>query len=259
MTEMSFVFMPLMGGLGNQLFQYAAAYVVAKRNNAKILLHDLNENPHNTKGHNYIKELFVDASECLIQPIDIEEFQQGGTSQYNIWDPNAVKLPCRMSGYFQYIPALNPCINEIIENLRGTLQVKEYQDNAFLHIRRGDYLLFPNVHHSQRPDYYLLAYLHLTKSRGSNPKKILVFSDDISWCKNQDWIRCIPKVEFYENEDEIESLREMAQCQGGAIMANSTFSLWGAYLSKTRYVYYPKQWIQGFSIESIVPSHWVCI
>jgi hypothetical protein len=253
--------MPLMGGLGNQMFQYAAAYCVAKRNNAKLYVHDMKLNTHNKKGHNYIKELFLDASESLIPPVWLDEFQQGGHSQYHPWDPSAVKLPCRMSGYFQYIPALHSCLPELVEKFRAALCVGPSTDNVFLHIRRGDYLDYSDIHHLQTPDYYLLSYLRLTQARGDTPKKVLVFSDDIPWCKEkeQEWLRSIPNLEFYENDDEIESLREMAQCKGGAIIANSTFSLWAAYLCKTSYVYYPKLWIQGFSIESIVPRLWACI
>jgi hypothetical protein len=257
MSQSPYVFVPLLGGLGNQMFQYCAGFVVAKLNHGRLLLKNSTENGHNIKNHNYVKLLFQDASECLVAPNDWVKYHQI-TPPFSSWNPVGLRLPCRLEGYFQYYPVLEPFLPELIEKFRQILRVKETTDTVLLHIRRGDYVEKSQIHYLQSAHYYYAAYKHLNRILQAIPPKVLVFSDDIEWCKNQEWIQKIPNVSFYENENELETLAEMASCGGGAIIANSTFSWWGAILSKTKYVYYPSKWI-AIPIENLFPTHWVCI
>ena len=68
----------------------------------------------------------------------------------------------------------------------------------------------------------------------------------------------MPNISFYENENELETLAEMGRCGGGAIIANSTFSWWGAMLSKSKVVYYPSRWI-GCPVYDLFPKEWIRI
>jgi hypothetical protein len=257
MRQSPFVFVPLHGGLGNQMFQYSAGFIVAKLNHAQLYLQNSNENAHNKKNHNYVKLLFQDASECHVPPKGVLLYRQA-KSPFCSWNPVGLSLPCHLEGYFQYYPVLEPFLYQLIERFRQALRVKQTTDTVFLHIRRGDYVEKSKIHYLQSAQYYYAAYKHLNKILRALPPNVLVFSDDIEWCKKQDWIQKIPNVSFYENEDELETLAEMASCGGGAIIANSTFSWWGAILSKTKYVYYPSKWI-AMPIENLFPKHWVCI
>jgi hypothetical protein len=256
MTQVPFVFVPLLGGLGNQMFQYAAGYIVAKLNEGKLFLQPSTDNLHNTKNHNYIQLLFQDASECLVCPQHILKYHQS-RPPFSSWNPIGVSLPCRLEGYFQYYPILEPFLPELIERFRKALHVNETNNTVFLHVRRGDYVEKSHIHYLQGPEYYYTAYKHLNRILQFIPPKLLVISDDIEWCKKQEWIQAFPNVDFYENENELETLAEMARC-GGAIIANSTFSWWGAMLSKTKHVYYPSKWI-AIPVEDLFPKHWVCI
>jgi hypothetical protein len=257
MEQGPFVFTEVFGGLGNQLFQYAAAFMVAKLNNALLYVRPDGNNDHNIKKHNYVKRLFIDAEECVMPEESFTRYNQQ-LSPFFPWNPLEVKVPVRMEGYFQYYPAIEPCLPLLVERLRQALCVNETTQDVFLHIRRGDYVEKREFHYLQGPEYYAQAYLQLIEKLQKLPERVVLFSDDIEWCKQQDWIRSIPSITFYESDDEIETLRAMATCGGGAIIANSTYSWWGAILSKTEHVYYPSRWI-GCKVFDLFPKNWVCI
>ncbi len=123
----------------------------------------------------------------------------------------------------------------------------EKNDFIAVHVRRGDYVgntfyvdLFEN-------GYYQRAMAAL-------PGDYLVFSDDIAWCKEQEIFQtCF----FSENRNEVEDLNLMASCKGH-IIANSSYSWWGAYLSPHEgTVIAPAQW-HGDGVErTILPSKWI--
>ena len=257
MDGKSYVFIEVFGGLGNQLFQYASAFMVAQLTQSKLYVQQDKTNPHNIKQHNYVQRLFIDAEE---PPAQLEGFNRFNQEVYSFypWNPLDVKVPVRMEGYFQYYPAIEPILPHLVERLRKALGAEDTTENVCMHIRRGDYVGKSDFHFLQGPEYYAQAYLQLVAKTNKIPERVMLFSDDIDWCKNQDWLRSIPGLMFYENNDEIETLREMARCGGGAIIANSTFSWWGAILSKTPHVYYPSRWI-GCKVFELFAKNWVCI
>jgi hypothetical protein len=255
-----FVCVNLFGGLGNQLFQYAAGKVVANQNHCQLFVNKEIENAHNKFGHNYANELFTSAVEVdwprgplgewlfHSQGVNVVSQQDG----FAPWDPTTVSSPCIMNGYFQYYPALMNILPSLIQELKQRGPSFPDLQATFLHIRRGDYVSKPEFHYLQGQDYYLKAIHYI------QPTKILVFSDDIEWCKQQEWLAQNPLVEFVEENDEIQSLFRMASCQEGAILANSTFSWWAAMLSGASKVVYPSKWIAQ-EVYSLFPSHWICI
>jgi len=255
MSQEPFVYFNVYGGLGNQMFQYAAAYIVSKTHGIKLYIQDSGENHHNILGHNYVKKLFLDASECFAEPGPYLEYQH---QDFFPWDPKDIQAPTRLRGHFQYYPTLIPYLPELTQKFKEALNVGESNNSVFLHIRRGDYLKNPHIHFLQGREYYLTALEQLVNRLEAYPDKILVFSDDIEWCKSQEWLKCIPNIAFYENDDELESLAEMARCGGGAILANSTFSWWGAVLSEAKHIYYPSRWTAG-TVYNLFPQDWICI
>ena len=249
--------MELFGGLGNQIFQFCAAYTIAKYNKSPLFLRNSINNYHNTKNFNYIKLLFTDAIESEEPPGECLYYAQAN-SPFSSWHPQTIRAPCRIDGYFQYYPTIEPSLSELIPKFRQALAIHHTTNTVMMHVRRGDYVEKAEIHYLQGPEYYYAAYKHLNQILQALPPKVLVFSDEIDWCKNQAWIQAIPNVDFYENSNELETLAEMARCGGGAIIANSTFSWWGAMLSQTPYVYYPSKWI-SMPVENLFPIHWVCI
>jgi hypothetical protein len=259
-----FVCVELMGGLGNQLFQYAAAKAIQKYSRGRLLLNKESSNIHNINGHNYAKELFTDAEEVDIPINATWVLEAQGVKIYNQqngfeeWNPQNIIAPCLLKGYFQYYPAIKSVIPYIRKLLLENLHVTKLNpDTAFLHVRRGDYVAYSDFHYLQDESYYTTAYSQLCRQRGKNgsPHKLLVFSDDIEWCKLQQWLLTLPGVEFIEEKDELKSLSQMISCLGGAIIANSTFSWWAAVLSDTPYVIYPKKWIAQ-KVENLFPEEW---
>lgn len=114
-------------------------------------------------------------------------------------------------------------------------QILQTPNSCFLHIRRGDYLQIP-IYVKLGSTYYNNAIKAL-KDKISKPH-IFVFSNDIAWCKEFFLDSLDPLVienvtfSFIENNDEgnaIEEMELMRSCQH-AIIANSTFSWWAAYL-----------------------------
>ncbi len=258
-----FVCVELFGGLGNQIFQYAAGKAVARYNNCELLVNKERDNKHNVNGHNYARELFTDAVEVDFPTNDAWLFQQQGVHMYKqsngfeAWNPKDIPVPCILSGYFQYLPAIEFVLPEVRAILMKNLHEYPYQRNdlAFLHVRRGDYLKLPDFHYIQTEEYYTKA-LQLLFQKNPEIRELYVFSDDLQWCKQQAWLHHIPFVKFIENTDEIRSLSLMSLCIGGAVIGNSTYSWWGAMLSRSKHVIYPSRWIAQ-KIENLFPSHWV--
>ena len=139
---------------------------------------------------------------------------------------------------------LEPC-KEIIDELENPI---------FMHLRRGDYVANPAAHPMCSLEYYAEALTHFDKDI-----PVLVFSDDIDWCKEQpffedDRFMLSEFAEKYEQTCDTLFGRQqalipyydlclMTLCSGG-IIANSTMSWWGAWLMKNRTqpIIYPTQW-----------------
>lgn len=126
-----------------------------------------------------------------------------------------------LTGFFQSWKYFEHCKDEVKEVFKLP-HVEGYEDYVSIHVRRGDY-----VHHAGSfppitEDYILEA---MSRMPGLN---YLVFSDDIQWCKDlmSGWNA---NIIFSEGRSEAEDLSLMASC-GHHIIANSSFSWWGAYL-----------------------------
>ena len=133
-----------------------------------------------------------------------------------------------------------------------------------IHIRRGDYSSNPqtNVFHGLLPlDYYRSA---MSVIEGRFPKvSYYVFSDDLSWCREN--LKFKDQVAFVDiNADKTAwmDMRLMSACQHH-IIANSSFSWWGAWLSgnRNKIVIAPKKWVNMPEVDArdIIPSGWVTI
>ena len=126
-------------------------------------------------------------------------------------------------------------------------------DKVSIHVRRGDYVVPPHdafYTNLCNTDYYEKA-IALFPS-----EKFLVFSDDIPFCKT--YFKG-EQFEFSEGRSEIEDLNLMASCKRGNIIANSSFSWWGAYLSGNpgNKIIAPKNW----SIREVtkLPKEWTVV
>lgn len=211
------------GRLGNQIFQFAFLYGL-----------------HKLKGYDYCIPPNTDLLNCfninckiqnnLILP---KKFESGFGFDKSY--PLNYKDKLDYKGYFQTEKYFKHCKRDLIQ----TLQFKELhkktlpeQNLISIHVRRGDYV--GNAHHP----VVSLEYINQAKLYFQN-KKFIVFSDDINWCKEQNI------GDYYaENINHYTDLYQMTQCSG-SIIANSSFSWWGAYLTPKEKVVAPKHWFSG--------------
>lgn len=130
-----------------------------------------------------------------------------------------------------------------------------------VHVRRGDYLSEGALekHGICSIDYYKKAISHISASLKS--PKFYVFSNDPAWV-HENIISLFDALEFnvVENLSQEEDLWLMAQCENN-IIANSSFSWWGAYLAKNinQIVIAPTPWYDKEQVTSQDPclEHWV--
>jgi hypothetical protein len=141
---------------------------------------------------------------------------------------------------------------EVLRSIRNT------ENSVSLHIRRGDYTLASEGNVALPFKYYSNA-MHYMKQRLTNPT-FFVFSDDIKFAK-ENIDKNSPAV-FVEHNDSLsahEDLRLMSNCKHH-IIANSTFSWWGAWLgtSKSKIVLAPRKWLVANcpTENDLIPSTW---
>jgi len=114
-------------------------------------------------------------------------------------------------------------------------------NTAFVHVRRGDYVKYKDQHPPCSLDYYREA-----TSLFPENTIFLVFSDDIEWCKEKFEDE---RFVFIHNDEDYIDLYLMTLCKG-AIMANSSFSWWGAWLGEKEKVIAPALWFGEGSINN---------
>lgn len=122
-------------------------------------------------------------------------------------------------------------VDEVITNLRSSRKTL-----VSLHVRRNDYLAHAYFHCVQSIGYYKKAIEALREEN----ILVVIFSDDLSWCKEH--FEFIKDKVFVQDKDYIEMMI-MSKCDHN-IIANSSFSWWGAYMNTNinKKVVYPSKW-----------------
>lgn len=125
-----------------------------------------------------------------------------------------------------------------------------------IHVRRGDYVNFPNHHPTQSLKYYLEGIEILKRETDL----FVVFSDDINWCKEN---FKLDNIFYIENEKDYIELYLMSICSHN-IISNSSFSWWGAWLNKneSKKVISPLKWFGDaikHNTDDILPEKWIKI
>lgn len=236
-----------LGQLGNQMFQYAALRGIAKNkgydfiipnhknvfddgigNKIKIELFNCFKlsNLHNTgmlhngyapivkeKQFHFDKELF---------DLCPDEISLCGFFQSEKWFKN-IESSIREDFTFH---------DEIFSSCEEMMQ--DYHNAVSLHIRRGDFLINSDNHYNLQLDYYEKALRYFSD------EIVIVFSDDHKWCKKQD-IFSDDRFLIAEGNINYVDLCLMSMCNSH-IIANSSFSWWGAWLANSKKVIAPKKW-----------------
>ena len=253
------------GRLGNQMFQFAALKGIARNRGFEYCIpptKNQNEwtdhqlfNPFKLSNTTQLNVQFIDAD----RPIVVEgsfSFDEKLFSGCPDWV--SIQGYFQTEKYFKHIKdeikgdfsfkdeIFDPC-NEMLSDLNSPIS---------LHIRRTDYVTNPN-HTALGLDYYEKALKEFDKA-----STVLVFSDDPEWCNQQD-IFSEDRFLIAEGNSNYVDLCLMTLCSKH-IIANSSFSWWGAWLSEQEKVVAPSGWFKGSNNEhldtkDIIPEDWMVI
>ena len=273
--------MRVIGGLGNQLFIYAFARALHIKYNCKIIF-DLksgfvNDNYNRSpKLNKYIKDLQIASSKTIVLFYLTKLFPRFCKIIFNseivvepdfrtIFNFNIESLKKRKSlfiqGYFQspvyfdeYKDQIKADINLEFNKTELVLNLAEKilsSNSVSIHVRRIQYSNLLDL------DHYLRA-IEIIKRDTENPV-FFIFSDDMEWCKNN--FPNADSITFIKHDvdNEVADLWLMTQCKHH-IIANSSFSWWGAWLSSYngKIVVAPVQTQIGVN-NNFYPKNWITI
>lgn len=219
--------------LGNQIFQYATAYSYSLEKNKQLVLNNKFKNEHLFRCFNITNVLFQDTISLT------NTFRESNFSY------NPFLFQTDYNSLFGYFQTEKYFLNKK-QQLMTQLVFKEnnfknnYNDFCFIHVRRGDYLNYPNIHPLCTNTYYDSA-INLIKNKLGSSIKFVVFSDDIDACKTEYSSFKRNNVFFENNLNSYHTLQSMSGCSA-AIIANSSYSWWGAWLGEKQITIAPKQW-----------------
>ncbi len=207
------------GRLGNSMFQVAAAIGYARK-------YGYQWGVPNEQKESTILTHFPNLPRCDYRYRRYNEHQPGHDHDwFNYHDIPDHGPDTLLFGFWQSWKYFDHCKEEVkqvfkLEHISG------YEDYVSIHVRRGDYVQHAGSFPPITKEYLTQA---ASKLFYQHPIKWLVFSDDIEWCKEvlKDWVN----VEFSEGRNEYQDLSLMASC-GHHIIANSSFSWWGAFLGR---------------------------
>lgn len=244
---LSFNLLGNLGRLGNQMFQLASLMGIANNNNLDFIIP-----PKEYFGQQDPNVRVSDAN--IFNTFKLKSFNYGITTFSNFEERyfhfdeelfNNCSENLNLNGYFQCPKYFNHISKEVKESFTFLDDIQEVCNKSFdenfsgtdvasLHVRRGDYLNYTH-HPVQSLEYY---------SQGIScfPENIpiLVFSDDVEWCKSQELFSG-DRFLISENRNTKIDLCLMTMCSYH-IIANSSFSWWGAWLANSKQVIAPSNW-----------------
>lgn len=286
------IIVQLVGGIGNQMFQYAAARRISYINNTPLKL-DISWfeksklRNYNLKCFNIIEDFASPRDIQLIKELNRKKnsiilmgFVEKFIPYYKCWcvkqkyfhyDPNLLNLSDNiyLKGYWQsekYFKDIDNIIRKeyIIKfkpdsyNIEMSNLIKSLE-SVSIHIRRGDYIksfITKKAHGSCSLEYYHNAIKKITKI--IKKPHFFVFSDDINWTKHN--LKISHPVTFIiqnSKDKDFRDLQLMSFCKY-YIISNSSFSWWGAWLNRNpnKIVIAPKKWFNSPILVGLINHFW---
>jgi len=239
-----------LGRLANQMFQYAALKGIARNRGFDFVVPpqlEFGKRDINVRESLSLKETIYDIFPNLKDaPVGMSNNELNYEVNHD-FDENLFNNcydNIDLFGYYQSHKYFEHIEDEIrhdftfsdstIESVKKMMDEFSFDEKISLHIRRGDYLHNPN-HPVQPIEYYKKALELLPKDI-----PVFVFSDDASWCYSQEFFNGDRFMISDSNGPAID-LHIMTLCDYH-IIANSSFSWWGAWLAKSKKVIAPKDW-----------------
>lgn len=271
----------LTAGFGNQLFAYACAYALAKKNNADLYINTyMADNGMSRElgidklNITYVERLTYTYKKDLINRAIFNKIRRQKTIGWKtkifkengnfVYHPEVFeqKGDVMLSGYWQsdkyfseYIDDLRKLFTpkQLCETAKKSIEeIHSLKNTVAVHIRRGDYLLAAT---ELRMEYFEDTMKMMEEKLGD--VNYCFFSDDIAWVKENFGEK--ENYHFYSGLEGMGYIDEffcMAECEHN-ITANSSFSWWAAYLNKNpdkivtapvvsfwRGDFYPESWIK---------------
>lgn len=285
------IIVQIKGGLGNQMFQYAAARQLSVKHGVPLKLDTLSflqsETGDHTKRCFELDKFKIDAQIAQKQEIDtlkkksFSNFIRQTYIRERLFGIFARNLKsagnnCYLNGYWQnekYFKEIDDIIRRefvFIEELNddyitGIREQITQSEAVSVHFRRGDYVADKKINQTHgvcSMEYYQKAVEKIAQNV-FNPV-FFVFSDDIGWAKSHFRTR-FPMV-FVEKSDETQhsDFRLMSLCKHN-IIANSSYSWWAAWLNTNnkKTVIAPQQWFSNKrkqrQAKHITPKEWMRI
>ena len=275
------------GRLGNQMFQYAFLRGVAANINSEWIIPPEDAQRYDNYG---LYDCFI-LKNCEEKNRKESNFNNHvyremhfNESIFN-WNQGDINF----SGNFQSEKYFKNITDEIREDFTFSddylKPCKDYIDSVggrvdliFLHVRRGSpnltgrrgekwsYQMIQDYHPLCKKEYYLNSLKQFPED-----KKVIVVSDTIDWCKEQDWLqndRFLFSDSSYETFGDGASVPYIDLCLmslcGGAIIANSSLSWWGAWLQgDSGKVVVPDPWFGSayshYNMKDMIPDRWIKI
>jgi hypothetical protein len=279
----------LVGGLGNQLFCYFAGYSVATRASLSLVL-DTSDLKSGRSTHKVSIESFILPGKLIYNNenktvyllrrifkrlIRVSKIQVGKNYISNVvgYDSNlnSITKSISLSGYFQSYKYVEPYLL-LFKDLKLRKPNKHFLEirkqitsspSTAIHVRRGDYLNLSHQFGLLDSIYYRNAF-EIIKELHPN-QNVYIFSDDIRIAKKL-LSGIVPSNSWWIDEKfgAAESLLLMSY-SSAIIIANSTFSWWGAMLGNEKTVIAPKKWFKSLNDPEflyppswkLITSHWI--
>ena len=279
----------IVGGLGNQMFQYAAGRALSLASGQPLKL-DLTEMQRYKLRPLQLDQFNIQGDVAGDQDLPVKQrkslFGRMVTSFKNRnripqvvekapgFDRDILDIrgPVHLSGYWQsekYFDAYADMIRKDFSlrepfsaQRQQTLDlIREAEFPISVHVRRGDYVTNPTanaIHGTCEPEWYATAMQEMAARFGS--PSFFVFSDDPDWARQN--LKPVGPMVFVEPQTDGrdgEDIHLMSACHSH-IIANSTFSWWGAWLNPRadKHVVAPAQWFrsQQHAGNDLVPDEW---
>lgn len=252
----------LQGGLGNQMFQIAAAYSLSLDINVNVgFCSDLHHASLQAKSVNRYKNNILSKVNFVDKQAIAKNFVLYKESKFSYNQiPQIDNIA--LLGYFQSYKYFEKNSKEIRILFEENSETTSYIDSKYshinfkkacsLHVRRGDYLRFQEIHPVCSKEYYDEA----VNINCEDVDNILVFSDDLQWCKDN---LKYDNLIFISDEDYNE-MYLMSRCKNN-IIANSSFSWWAAWLNNNidKKIVCPNKWFgpKGHKdTQDLFPKDW---
>ena len=281
------------GGLGNQMFQYAFLLALKHRFPNEEILANLNdfdkfslhngydlENAFGLKLNNCSRKLYKKLSYDPFNIVDRAKRKIFGDKKTNIVEREEDKFTFvdkyfllkgsyHFDGYWQSYKYFEDIKDEIVKNFKFRNEKSENNiktlnkilstESVSMHVRRGDYITHPLFGGICDYDYFINA---ISKVRSLlEDFELFIFSDDPDWCKNKIKAKNATYIDWNSGDNAYMDMYLMSKCRHN-IIANSSFSWWGAYLNSNekKIVISPSKWKNNMiGTRELIPEYWIKI